>query len=102
MSAIEEQKSVFEEAAEQVIELGNQLQEFDEGGDVWEVANGLLAGAIQFWLYSRQPCDDPFCEACAEISTAERRLKALMAEAREMATDSDYFESSHDHIVGNA
>jgi len=102
MSAIEEQRSVFEEAAEQVIELGNQLQDFDDGSDVWEVATGMLAGAIQFWLFSRQPCDDPFCEACAEIATAERRLQVLMKEARELAADSDYFESPHDHTVGNA
>ncbi len=102
MSAIEQEPGLFEKAAEQVIELGNQLHEFDEGSDVWEVASGLLAGAIQFWLFSRQPCDDPFCEACAEISTADRRLKALIKEAGELAQDSDYFESPYDHTVGNA
>jgi hypothetical protein len=96
------EQTIFDESAEQVIELGNRLMEQDSSADVWEVASGLLAGAIQFWLFSRQPCDDPFCEACAEVSTAERRLQKLVEEAKQLAEDSDYYASPHDINVGTA
>ena len=92
----------FDAAAERVVELGNRLLDEDGSADSWEVASGLLAGAIQFWLFSRQPCDDPFCESCAEVSTAERRLQALVQEARELAEDSDYYDSPNDINVGTA
>jgi hypothetical protein len=92
----------FDQAAEAVIELGNRTLEAEPGADLWEVASGLLAGAVQFWLYSRQPCDDPFCENCAEVSTAERRLRALVEEARRLAEDSDYYASPHDVNAGSA
>jgi hypothetical protein len=97
-----EPSSPFDQVAAQTIELGNRMLDGDETADAWEVASGLLAGAIQFWLFSRQPCDDPYCEACAEITTAERRIAALMREARELAEDSDYYQSPHDINVGSA
>ena len=37
-------------------------------------SDGLLAGALQYWLYSRQPCGDPRCQDCMPISTAEGRM----------------------------
>lgn len=92
----------FDKAAENVVELGNRLLDQDSSAELWEVASGLLAGAIQFWLFSRQPCDDPFCESCAEVSTAERRLKKLVEEARQLAEDSDYYASPRDVNVGSA
>lgn len=92
----------FDQAAESVIELGNRMLDRDSGADLWEVASGLLAGAVQFWLFSRQPCDDPFCESCAEVSTAERRLRKLVEEARQLAEDSDYYASPHDVNAGSA
>lgn len=101
MSAIEQDTTAFDEAAEQVIEVGNRLLD-EDGNDLWEVASGMLAGAIQFWLFSRQPCDDPFCEACAEVSTAQRRLAKLMEEAHELGEDSDYYDSPYDVTVGTA
>lgn len=102
MAAEEQTTNSFDQAAEQVVELGNRLLEHDGTADTWEIASGLLAGAIQFWLFSRQPCDDPFCEACAEVSTAERRLRALVEEARQLAEDSDYYASPHDVNAGTA
>jgi hypothetical protein len=74
----------------------------DESADIWEVASGIMAGAVQFWLYSRQPCDDPFCKACADISTPDRRLQALLRETRILAEDSDYYTSCNDVITGSA
>lgn len=99
---MDSEKSPLDEAAEQVIELGNRMLEMDEEADSWDVADGLLAGAIQFWLYSRQPCDDPRCDNCAEISTAGLRLGKLMEEARRFAEDSTYYETPFDVNVGRA
>jgi hypothetical protein len=92
----------FDHAAQQVVELGNRLLDQDQEADAWDVASGLLAGAVQFWLYSRQPCGDPYCDSCAEVSTAEQRLRKLIEEAKEFARDSDYFHSPHDANVGTA
>ena len=38
----------FDEAAERMIELGNRLIDADDESDRWEVASGLLAGAVHF------------------------------------------------------
>ncbi len=92
----------FDVAAESVIELGNRLLDQDGSADLWEVASGLLAGAVQFWLFSRQPCEDAFCESCADVSSAERRVRKLVEEARQLAEDSDYYASPHDVNVGSA
>lgn len=100
MTVVKQPETVFDETAQQIVDLGNQILDDDGSADTWEVASGMLAGAIQFWLFSRQPCDDPFCESCAEISTAERRLAKLLEEVREMAEESDYFQSSRDVSVG--
>ena len=102
MSALEQPINDFDDAAEQVVELGNRILDNNEETDEWEIASGILAGAIQFWLYSRQPCGDPVCESCAEISTAEQRMHKLLEEARQYAEESDYFHSPHDSNVGRA
>ncbi|MBT8423205.1 MAG: hypothetical protein HKN56_08160 [Gammaproteobacteria bacterium] len=92
----------YEQVAETIIELGNRMLDEDESAEVWEVASGMLAGAVQFWLYSRQPCEDPFCQACADISSAERRLQALLKETHNLAEESDYFVSPKDGLTGTA
>jgi hypothetical protein len=102
MAYPQKELDVFDLAAEQVVELGNRLLNQDKDADVWDVASGLLAGAVQFWLYSRQPCGDAFCESCAEVSTAERRLQRLIEEATQFAEESDYYHSPHDSNVGMA
>ena len=102
MTQPEEDLTPFDRAAEEAVSLGNRLLDQDPDADAWEVASGLLAGAIQFWLYSRQPCDDPLCETCAEVSTAEQRLRQLLQETREMAEESDYFHSPNDANAGRA
>ncbi len=92
----------YEQVAESIIELGNRMLETDESAEVLEVASGMLAGAVQFWLYSRQPCEDPFCQACVDISNAERRLQALLKETHNLAEESDYYVSVKDVIAGTA
>jgi hypothetical protein len=102
MSALEDELSEFDQAAERVVELGNQIMTEFEDADSWDVASGLLAGAVQFWLYSRQPCGDPTCDSCADISTAAERLQKLIEETREYAEESDYYHSPRDTNVGTA
>lgn len=93
---------IFDEASRQVVELGNRLANDDAEADAWDIGSGLLAGAVQFWLYTRQPCGDPNCSSCADISTAAERLAELLREARESAEESEYFHSPHDTNVGRA
>ncbi len=98
----EDDNAIIDAAAEQGVELGNRMLEADDEADSWDVADGLLAGAIQFWLYSRQPCDDPRCENCAEVSTAELRMRKLIEETRRCAEESSYYETPIDMTVGRA
>ena len=98
---IDEDQREFDQAAEKMIELGSRLLEDDYESDSWEVASGLLAGAVHFWLHARQPCNDLQCEACSEIDTAKKRLERLTEEIRQFAEDSDYFHAPHD-VAGNA
>lgn len=92
----------FEAAATQAIDLGNRITEQHADAEVRDVASGLLAGAVQFWLYAFQPCGDPFCDSCTDLSTAEQRLRVLMEEIRQHAQTSDYFHSPRDANVGTA
>jgi hypothetical protein len=92
-----EEAHPFDEAFEQAIDLGNQIADDDEKADLWDIADGLLAGALQFWLYSRQPCGDPGCEECLPISTAE--LRRLIEQFSE---ESQYFHTPTDANAGRA
>lgn len=95
-------ETVFDEAARRTIDLGNAVATDYESDDIGEIAAGLLAGAVQFWLFAHQPCGDPSCTACADVSTADLRLNALLKEVRELAQESEYFHSPHDIDVGRA
>ncbi len=97
-------EAVFDEAFVRTVELGNRLAKdgSEQDADVWDVADGLLAGAIQFWLFSRQPCGDPRCEDCEPVSTAQGRMLALQELLREFAEESEYFHSPTDSNVGRA
>lgn len=98
----DEPRDPYDQAADEVVALGNRILDADEDHDSWDVASGLLAGAVQFWLYSRQPCDNPMCEDCADISTPERRLRKLLEEVREQAEGSDYYDAPNDMNFGTA
>ncbi len=97
-----EKDIVYDQVAETIVELGDRLLDEDDSADVWEVASGMLAGAVQFWLYSRQPCKDPFCRACAEINSPERRLQAMLREIQNLGEESDNYCSSNDGTYGSA
>ena len=91
-----------DEAAAKVVELGNQMADADPQADLWDIADGLLAGAIHYWLYTRQPCQDPMCEDCAPLSNAKLRTQELMRLVEQMALESDYYHSPNDLTVGRA
>lgn len=102
MNMMEDEAGAYEQAARETVELGNRIAAEDKDADLWEVADGLLAGAIQYWLFSRQPCPDPMCEDCAPIASAEARLAELLRTAEVLAQDSEYFHAPTDHTVGRA
>lgn len=102
MASDDQVPSFFDEAADAAVALGNRLLEENPDADAWDVASGLLAGAIHFWLYTRQPCGDAYCEVCAEVGTAEQRLRQLLEDARQSAEESEYFHSPNDSNVGTA
>jgi len=93
---------VLDLAAEQAVALGNRLMEQYPDADAWEVASGLLAGAVHFWLYTRQPCGDPSCESCLSVSDADMRLARLLEEVRQSAGESSYYHSPTDRNAGTA
>lgn len=93
---------VFDNAAEAVVKLGNQIMDADKEADPWNVASGVLAGAVHFWLYSHQPCNDPTCESCPDFGTAELRLRQLLEEIRQTALESAYYHSPNDTNAGRA
>ena len=96
----EEPNTPYDLAAQQSVELANQLADADQEADIWDIADGLLAGAIHYWLYSRQPCEDPKCNEC--LHTAEERMGDLMQMAEEMAENSTYYHTPNDRNVGRA
>ena len=99
---IDQDLGAYDEAARQTVELGNRIADDDEQADIWDIADGLLAGAIQYWLYSRQPCGDPTCEDCASLATAEARLAELQQITETFARESEYFHSPNDTNAGRA
>ncbi|MBM4192208.1 MAG: hypothetical protein FJ196_04015 [Gammaproteobacteria bacterium] len=92
----------FDTAFTDAVNLGNQIADRDKAADLWDIADGLLAGAIQYWLYSRQPCKDPRCAECLPISTAEGRMIELQRLIRQLSEESEYFHSPNDSNVGRA
>jgi hypothetical protein len=92
----------YNQAAARAVELGNQIADTDTDADLWDIADGLLAGAVQYWLYTRQPCGDPECQDCAPLATAEMRLQELQRLIEELARTSEYFHSSNDFGAGHA
>jgi hypothetical protein len=86
----------FDDAARRVVEIANRIADENPELDVWEIADGVLAGAVHYWLYSRQPCEDPMCEDCAPVSTSDLRKSELMKAVQLSAEESDYFHSPTD------
>jgi hypothetical protein len=94
--------TIFDEAFDKIVQAGNRLAEGDKDADVWDIADGVLAGAIHYWLYSRQPCGDPRCEDCLPVSTAEGRAAELRRLVQQLAEDSEYYHAPTDLNAGRA
>jgi hypothetical protein len=92
----------FSEAFGKAVDLANTIADTDEKADLWDIADGLLAGAIQYWLYSRQPCGDQDCRECDPIATAEGRLAELRKLIKQFSEESEYFHTPNDSNVGRA
>ena len=99
---MESQENTYDQGARETVELGNRLAEASPESDLSEVAEGLLAGAIQYWLYAHQPCGDPECEECKPLCTAELRLEALKNAVEAFARSSEYFHTPGDFDAGRA
>ena len=95
-------EDIFEEAFQQSVEIGNRLATKESTAERWEIADGMLAGAIQFWLYSRQPCGDLLCEDCDAINTADLRMTEMRRLIDEFARESEYYHAPTDANVGRA
>ncbi|HKQ30824.1 MAG TPA: hypothetical protein VJS66_06025 [Burkholderiales bacterium] len=93
---------MFNHVFDRTVKLGNQIAEQDTEADVWDVADGMLAGAVQYWLYSRQPCGDPRCDDCDPVSTAHGRMQELTRLIDELARQSEYYHTASDSNVGRA
>lgn len=90
----------YSETASRTVELANRMAEDNPEVDAWAIADGLVTGAVHYWLYTHQPCDDPTCDDCKR--TAEERLQQLHELIDHAARESEYFHSIHDQNVGHA
>lgn len=97
-----ENDELFDDAADQVVDLGNQIADANPEGDLWAIADGLIAGAVHFWLYAHQPDEQADDEDMDGLMTASQRIEALIGILRESAIDSEYLHSPHDLDVGRA
>ena len=102
LRAMEPIAETFDAAFSKTVDLANKMADKDKDADLWDIADGLLAGAIQYWLYSRQPCGDPSCDDCTLIATAEGRMAELRKMIEQFSVESEYFHSPNDYSVGRA
>jgi hypothetical protein len=94
--------ALFEDAADQVVELGNQIADANPDADLWAIADGLVAGAVHYWLYAHQPDAGADFEDMEGLMTASQRIEALIGLLRESAVDSEYLHSPNDLDAGRA
>lgn len=102
VAAMQDPEANFNEAFARTVDIGNAIADQDQQADLWDIADGMVAGALQFWLYSRQPCGDANCEDCAPLSTAQARMAELKRLIEQFAAESEYFHTPHDQNVGRA
>ncbi|GAB4179323.1 MAG: hypothetical protein Kow0020_15440 [Wenzhouxiangellaceae bacterium] len=93
---------LFDEAADQVVDLGNRIADQNPDGNLWAIADGLIAGAVHFWLYAHQPDQDSDPEEMDGLMTASQRLQTLIDLLQESAMESEYFHSPYDLDAGRA
>ena len=92
----------YDETARQAVDLANRIADEHQDADLWDISDGMLMGAIHYWLYTRQPCEDPMCEECEPVSNPEQRLVELHRLVEDFARESDYYQSANDITIGRA
>ncbi|MDX1442746.1 MAG: hypothetical protein R3270_03090 [Gammaproteobacteria bacterium] len=97
-----ESHNIQEAAAREVVELANKLAEANPEADPWDIADGILSGAVHWWLYANTPCENPQCDDCASIQTADLRMSTLRKLLEEMAQTSEYFHTTNDANAAHA
>ena len=88
--------------SDRIVAFANQLANDYPDTDYWEIADGILSGAVHWWLYANTPCEDPNCADCAGIRNAELRMKTLHELTARMAESSEYYHSPNDDNVAHA
>lgn len=97
-----ENELLFDDAADRVVDLGNEIADTNPEADLWAIADGLIAGAVHFWLYAHLPDEQADVEDMEGLMTANQRIEALMSLLKESAVDSEYLHSPHDLDAGRA
>lgn len=97
---IDDDRMLFDEAADAVVDLGNQIAEHNTEADPWALADGLIAGAVHYWLYAHQP-EQPV-PADDDLLTARERVEELVNLVMRSVEDSEYLHSPLDKDVGRA
>ena len=98
MSEIDIQATI----ADHLVAYANQIAADNPDADYWNIADGILSGAIHWWLYANAPCGNPQCEDCESIRNAEQRMITLNRLVTDMAQTSDYYHSPNDDDVAHA
>jgi len=98
-----ETDSIYDDCADQTVDLGNHLANEFPDDDIRDIADGLLSGAVHFWLYAYQPPEQADRdEDWQQLDTAEKRMRLMIDQIRQAAESSEYFHSPNDRDVGRA
>jgi len=91
---------LFDDAADSVVDLGNRLAADNPDADPWALADGLIAGAVHYWLYAHQP--EAPTPSDDDLTTARERIEELVNQVMQSAEESEYLHSPQDSDVGRA
>ncbi|HET6726051.1 MAG TPA: hypothetical protein VFH85_08610 [Gammaproteobacteria bacterium] len=94
--------NLYDSAAQEAVDLANGMADSHPDADLWDIADGMLAGAVHYWLFANRPCGDPRCEDCVSLSTPEGRVAELKRLITKFAEESDYYHSPDDLLSGHA
>jgi len=92
----------FDAAFSKTVDLANKMADKDKDADLWDIADGLLAGAIQYWLYSRQPCGDTRVARTACRSARPKGACRSSSASSSSSPQSEYFHTPTDSNAGRA
>jgi hypothetical protein len=84
-------------ACDAVVVLGQQqASDVTTGEERAEIAAGMVAGAIHFWLGAHHPCDRDYCDVCVESNTPQKRLAQLLEMVTCLARASPNYRAEND------